>query len=113
MGAPEQGKHGGWIDRQNLTYKVVRMPGGTLVGKDLTDTEFTDRTITTMSKYSYMIYAVTPDGESDPASSIEIALGSQIALFPYNCCSRIYPCSTHGACSTPTAVSRGNGNIAG
>ncbi len=84
--APEQGKHGGWIDRQNLTYKVVRMPGGTLVGKDLTDTEFTDRTITTMSKYSYMIYAVTPDGESDPASSIEIALGSQIALFPYNCC---------------------------
>lgn len=84
--APTAGKHGGWIDSQNLRYKVVRMPGGTVVGKDIAATEFTDRTITSMSKYSYQVTAVTPDGESDAASSVEIALGSQIAFFPYNCC---------------------------
>lgn len=84
--APTTGKHGGWFDEDGMHYKVVRMPGATIVGKDLTDTQFTDRTITTMSKYSYSVIAYTSDGESDAASSVEIALGNQIAFFPYNCC---------------------------
>ena len=83
--APQTGLHSGWFDREGLRYKVVRQPGGVLVGTDIAATTFTDRTITSMNRYSYEVVAYTADGESPAARSVEIELGNQIATFPYNC----------------------------
>lgn len=83
--APAGGLHGGWLDKASLKYSVIRMPGNVRVANDLTDTEYTDRTITTMSKYSYLVVPYTADGQGESARSVEIALGSAIGEFPYNC----------------------------
>lgn len=83
--APKEGLHGGWLDMQSLKYAVIRMPGNVRVANDLTDCEYTDRSITTMSKYSYIVVPYTADGQGETAQSVEIALGSSIGEFPYNC----------------------------
>lgn len=83
--APTDGMHGGWIDIDNLKYDVVRMPGNTLVGENITETRFEDHTVTTMSRYSYEVIAHTPDGRGPSVSSVAIELGNEIASFPYNC----------------------------
>lgn len=83
--APTAGQHGGWFDAAGMKYRVTRMPDGKVVADNLTTTEFTDKSISTMQKYSYQIVAFTADGSSPAASTIEIALGNEIANFPYNC----------------------------
>lgn len=83
--APDGGLHGGWVDSASLRYDVVRMPGNTLVAAGLDKCEFTDRTVTTMSRYRYVVTPYTADGRGPEASSVEIELGNVIAEFPYNC----------------------------
>jgi len=83
--APARGLHGGWLDKETLRYSVIRMPGSVRVATDLNDTQYNDKSITTMSKYSYIVVPYTADGQGESAQSVEIALGSAIGEFPYNC----------------------------
>lgn len=76
--APKEGLHGGWLDKESLKYAVIRMPGNVRVANDLSDCEYNDRSITTMSKYSYLVVPYTADGQGETAQSVEIALGSSI-----------------------------------
>lgn len=76
--APTTGIYGGWIDIDNMAYRVVRSDGDTLY-TDLKETTFTDAPAS-LSSYSYTITAVTPDGESSPATSASVNGGPAVLL---------------------------------
>ena len=78
--APTTGIYGGWIDAANLVYRVVRSDGETLYA-DLKETSFTDAPAS-LSNYSYTITAITPDGESAPATS-EAVIGGPAVVLPH------------------------------
>ena len=76
--APTTGIYGGWIDVENLCYRVVRSDGETLYN-DFKETSFTDAPAS-LANYSYTITAVTPDGESAPATSNPVVGGPAVLL---------------------------------
>ena len=76
--APTVGIYDGWIDAENLSYRVVRSDGETLY-TDLQETSFVDAP-TSMANYTYSITAITPDGESAPATSPAVIGGPAIQL---------------------------------
>lgn len=82
---PTVGLHGGWIDASSLRYRIVRMPGNTLVAEDVKGNTFTDHTVTSMGSYYYVITPYTADGDGAAAKSVTIELGSEISVLPYNC----------------------------
>ena len=56
--APRGGRHGGYVDMDNLVYKVVRNPGGLVVAEECEDTKFTDDVSSGGNNSFY--YEVTP-----------------------------------------------------
>lgn len=56
--APRGGRHGGYIDMDNLVYKIVRNPGGLVVAEACEDTYFEDDVSSGGSNGFY--YEVTP-----------------------------------------------------
>ncbi len=78
--APATGIYGGWIDLENLAYRVVRSDGNTLY-TDLRETSFVDAPAS-LANYSYAITAVTPDGESAVATSNAV-IGGPAIILPY------------------------------
>ena len=78
--APTTGIYGGWIDAEKLSYRVVRSDGETLY-TDLLETSFTDAPAT-LASYSYTVTAITPDGESAPATS-PAAIGGPAIILPH------------------------------
>lgn len=83
--APAIGCHNGWIDTATLGYKITRYPDEVVVAEDAKGTEFTDNTLTDVAKYYYEVESHNSAGVGAKARSVEIALGSVISTFPYNC----------------------------
>lgn len=76
--APTLGIYDGWIDVDNMTYRVVRSDGDTIY-EALTETTFTDAPAS-LASYSYTITAVTPDGESKGKTSNAVIGGPAVQL---------------------------------
>lgn len=74
--APTVGKGNGNFDLNSLTYKVVRRPDGVTVAENLTECTYTDVPDRPMLLSQYEVYAVTADGQSDPAYSQAVLVGS-------------------------------------
>lgn len=83
--APAVGLHGGWVDFSTLRYRVTRYPDMKVVAANTSENEIVDSSISSMGKYSYEIVPFTSDGDGTPSMTVEIALGSEISQFPYNC----------------------------
>ena len=80
----ESGSHGGTIDTNNLTYRVVRFPDNIIVGDNLKECTFTDNELLEeLAYYRYMVYASTHSGTSDGAVSNGIILGTPVCP-PYS-----------------------------
>ncbi|MDE6853721.1 MAG: choice-of-anchor J domain-containing protein [Muribaculaceae bacterium] len=76
--APEGSKAGGNYDPEDITYKVVRRPEGTVVAEGLTETTFTDTPSRRMMLSQYEVYAVTKVGSSDVAYTTPILVGAEV-----------------------------------
>lgn len=72
--APTEGAEGGLI-RTPLTYNVTRMPGNVKVASGISATTFTEP-LEAAACYSYVITAVSPDGEGIPGESNSLVAGS-------------------------------------
>lgn len=79
-----QSLHGGWMDIDNLKYKVTRFPDNMVVAQDLTDTSFSESVAMPEYKteYYYEVVAYYGENESAPKQSNSIKLASAIAA-PY------------------------------
>ena len=61
---PTEGKMGGYVDMESLTYTVVRHPDEKVIATGLKTTTARDF-ITKLARYSYTVTAVNADGESE------------------------------------------------
>lgn len=81
--APAGGENGGYIDFDNLTYTIVRMPDSVTVADNYKQTTFTEAVPADMRNYSYRIYAVNNGKRSAYAESEKILCGNAFSV-PYN-----------------------------
>lgn len=80
--APVGGVNGGYIDREALTYRVVRNPGNEMLTEMLTDTCYIDEDELSLALYSYTVTALSGETESEPATSNALIFGGALSL-PY------------------------------
>lgn len=73
--AVTKGMNGGYIDLPSLRYKVTRISDGIVLAENLTETSFTDHSITTLDRYRYAIMAYNVDGNGDVVNSGYIVNG--------------------------------------
>ncbi len=75
--------NGGWLDIDNLTYKVTRFPDETVVAEDLTVTEFSEDLAEpeACTQFCYEVVAVCGENQSAPARSNVVALGSIVPAY--------------------------------
>ena len=65
----------GYLDKGSIIYKVTRASDGTVLAENLTDTTFTDSTITTMGRYQYAVTVSNADGEGETSLTGHIVNG--------------------------------------
>lgn len=77
--APDKGINGGRLNVEKLRYKVIR--SGSTINNNVTETTFSDKNAYEglQQTFYYNVVAVTPDGESEYASS-EVVLGTPYEL---------------------------------
>lgn len=80
--APAMGEHGGWFDASQLTYSIIRNPGGVTLAEGLTETEYTDGDITDMHGYIYSVVPATEAGNGAAAVSNTVISGPALDI-PY------------------------------
>lgn len=82
--AVTEGVNGGYIDLDNLTYTVTRMPDAVVIADGTTETSVVDAGVDeiALQRYTYEVVAVVDGVCSEPAVSDGLVLGGAIAL-PY------------------------------
>ena len=82
--APAGGVNGGYIDFDNLTYTVVRMPEGVTVQEGLKGTSFTETCPVDMARYSYQVIPYNgADKPGEAATSNQVLYGDAFSV-PYH-----------------------------
>ncbi len=82
--APAEGQNGGYIDTDNLTYTVTRMPEAQVVAEGLKETTFTETLPdTTLTSYNYAVVAVNGTQRSGAAVSPSVVYGRPFTV-PYS-----------------------------
>lgn len=81
--APAAGVNGGYLDKANLSYTVVRMPGSVTVADNYTQTTFTETTPEAMHNYSYRVYANNNGKRSEYVESDKLICGNAFTA-PYS-----------------------------
>lgn len=72
-----EGAHGGYVDTDNVTYKVVRYPENVVVAEATTGTSLTEVIdVTNLRMVSYGIIAVNSGAESEEAKTNAVKVGS-------------------------------------
>ncbi len=79
---PQGGVNGGYIDFDNLTYTVVRMPDSTTVATGLKETSFHETTPDEMHSYSYRVTAVN-NGKQGAWSESDKVIAGKAFTAPY------------------------------
>jgi len=82
--APVIGANGGWFDPSTVTYMVTRWPDLVTVATGLTETTYTDTSLTSTQNYSYEVCAVNEAGMGIAAISNTLTLGPALRA-PYSC----------------------------
>lgn len=77
----EFGRQAGWYNTDGLCYRVVRQPGNVLLTSTLTETTYTDSSITDLNAYSYQVTAINADGVGLTASTDYVQVG-RVAQYP-------------------------------
>lgn len=73
--APENGASNGYVNPDDFTYNIQRLPDSVVVATGLKALTFTDNTLKEMQKYSYLVSAVNSVGQGDPCQSDEVLAG--------------------------------------
>lgn len=73
--APDRGAHNGYINPDELSYTVTRMPDSVVVATHLTGTALTDTTIGEYYHYYYRIQASNAAGAGETAESPKVKAG--------------------------------------
>lgn len=81
--APAAGVNGGYLDKANLSYTVVRMPDSVTVADNYTQTTFTETTPEAMHNYSYRVYANNNGKRSEYVESAKLICGNAFTV-PYS-----------------------------
>lgn len=87
--APEASVNGGYFDKDNLRYAISRFKMGetadsVIVTTDCAATTYIDHVESTdMTWYYYKVTALNGDLKSQPATSVEVSVGSSLSL-PYH-----------------------------
>ena len=80
--APAEGVNGGYIDVENLRYRIVRNPGNEMLTESLTDTVYVDSDDLSLALYRYTVTTLSGDMESESVTSNALVFGSALGL-PY------------------------------
>ncbi|MCM1041122.1 MAG: T9SS type A sorting domain-containing protein [Bacteroides sp.] len=67
------GANNGYVNPEEISYRIVRFPDSIVVADNLKDTVFTDTKIEVLDGYSYEIYSVNKEGESSVLSNVNVA----------------------------------------
>ncbi|MCM1555636.1 MAG: T9SS type A sorting domain-containing protein [Bacteroides sp.] len=67
------GANNGYVNPEEISYRIVRWPDSTVVANNLKDTVFTDTEIEVLDGYSYEVFAVNKIGETSVLSDINVA----------------------------------------
>lgn len=81
--ASESGKNDGFIDYDNLSYTVVRMPDSVTVADGCKECSFSEPVPDAMHNYSYRVYAVNNGKRSDYTESETVICGNAFTV-PYS-----------------------------
>ena len=80
--ASNGGLHNGFINTDEITYKVIRMPDAVVVANNIKETKFVDNNIDKLQRYAYKVYACNSVGESGAYTLEAAVLGNPHAI-PY------------------------------
>ena len=78
--APTTGVNNGYIDTESLRYKVTRISDNKVMAENLTETTFTDNSITKLDRYRYQITVSNNDGEGGSTATGYIVNGPARSL---------------------------------
>lgn len=81
--APAGGVNGGYIDYDNLTYNVIRMPEGVTVAQQQKATTFTETLPTKMERYYYAVVPFNGAGKQGEAAESNHVLAGSAFQPPY------------------------------
>ena len=81
--APAGGVNKGYIDYDNLSYTIVRMPDSVTVATDCKATSFSEPVPEAMHNYSYRVYAVNNGKRGAYAESAKVICGNAFTV-PYS-----------------------------
>ena len=79
--APAGGVNNGYLD--NVTYNVIRMPGGVMVAEGLTECEFSETLPSKMERYYYIITPFNGDGKRGDETASNAVLSGTAFEAPY------------------------------
>jgi len=82
---PTNGANKGWFDEATISYTITRYPDGKTLADGITDTTFTDHSITELHGYYYSVTPINADGAGTAAISSNIVAGPPIEQLPYSC----------------------------
>lgn len=82
---PTEGANKGWFDEASVSYTITRYPDAKTLASGITETSFTDNTITELHGYYYTVTPVNADGSGTAATSGNIVSGPPIEQLPYTC----------------------------
>ena len=80
--APAEGVNGGYIDVENLRYRIVRDPGSEMLTESLTNTVYVDSDDLSLALYRYTVTTLSGDMESESVTSNALVFGRALGL-PY------------------------------
>ncbi|MBO5957134.1 MAG: choice-of-anchor J domain-containing protein [Bacteroidales bacterium] len=78
--APTEGENGGYLNTANLTYTIER--SGVTVATGITNTYYIDQLPNELASYEWLVYAVSGNKTSKPASTGKFMFGNSLSL-PY------------------------------
>lgn len=82
--AVREGVNGGYINTAAIKYSLVRQPDNVTVASDLTATSFTDKTISAMNNYNYVLMATDGVKSSGAVTSNDVLAGEDLGVaLPY------------------------------
>ena len=67
------GANNGYVNPEEISYRIVRFPDAVVLADKLKDTVFTDTKFEVLDGYSYEVYSVNEVGESSVVSTVNVA----------------------------------------
>ncbi len=82
---PDKGAHGGYYDKSNVRYRIVRYPDNTVLEEEYGGTSYEDNTIKRLGAYYYGITGFNKAGSNNEYKRNEIIIAGKAVEVPYDC----------------------------